>query len=79
MIRQAFRDRIADCSRARNSAHIDDEANLRSSEQGDEFADRARGVTNGEERERHVCHRGFRFAPSSQPRRLNTAALCKAT
>ena len=38
-----------------------------------------RGMTNGEEWERHVCDCAFEFAPGIQPRRLNTAALCKAT
>jgi hypothetical protein len=50
--------------RARNRAHIDDEADFRGSEQVDEFAERARGMANGEERKRHACHRDFDFAPA---------------
>jgi len=45
---------------------IDDEADFRCGQQVDKFADRARGMANGEERERHA------------PLCFNTAALCKA-
>jgi hypothetical protein len=38
MTQEALRDCIADCLRARNGAHIDDEAELRSDEQVDEFS-----------------------------------------
>src|SRR6185437_9191843 len=67
------------CSRARNGAHIDDEANLGRGEQVDEFADRARGMANGEERKSHVCYCRSVLAFGSQARCLNAVALCKAT
>src|ERR1019366_8193012 len=67
------------CPRPRDSAHIDDDANLRSGKQFDEFSKRVRGMANGEERIGHACHYAFEFAHGSQPRCLNTVVLCKAT
>jgi hypothetical protein len=48
MTQKALRDLLRICQRARNSAHIDDDADLRSSEQIDKFADRARGMADME-------------------------------
>lgn len=67
--RQCLRKRFAIvlriCPRAWNSAHVDDDADLRSSEQVDKFADRARGMTDGEASSWPLCFR-IRVGPSAE-------------